>query len=98
MKTVQHIAAFGLALLLGLGAGQALAQTATAEPEPAAQPASPADQADQADDGAAMPDAALNPDAQDIAQVGDDPDNSPGRFIPTEQLSQDLGASFPVDI
>lgn len=23
---------------------------------------------------------------------------SPGRFIPREQLSQDLGASFPVDI
>jgi hypothetical protein len=45
-----------------------------------------------------MPDDALDPDAQDIAQVGDDPDNSPGRFIPTEQLSQDLGASFPVDI
>lgn len=98
MKTAQYLAAFGLALLLGLGAGQALAQTAPAEPEPAAQPAAPADQADQTDDGAAMPDAALNPDAQDIAQVGDDPDNSPGRFIPTEQLSQDLGASFPVDI
>jgi hypothetical protein len=100
MKTAQYLAAFGLALLLGLGAGQVLAQSATAEPEPepATQPAAPADQADQTDDGAAMPDAALNPDAQDIAQVGDDPDNSPGRFIPTEQLSQDLGASFPVDI
>ena len=101
MKTAQYLAAFGLALLLGLGVGQTLAQSATAEPEPAAQPATPADQTDQAgqtDDGAAMPDAALNPDAQDIAQVGDDPDNSPGRFIPTEQLSQDLGASFPVDI
>ena len=58
MKTAQYLAAFGLALLLGLGAGQTLAQSATAEPEPAAQPATPADQTDQAgqtDDGAAMP-------------------------------------------
>jgi hypothetical protein len=98
MKTAHIIAAFTMALLLGLGAGQALGQAAAVEPEPAAQPAAPVEQADQADDGAAMPDDALDPDAQDIAQVGDDPDNSPGRFIPTEQLSQDLGASFPVDI
>jgi hypothetical protein len=94
MKTAHIIAAFTMALLLGLSAGQALGQAAAVEPEPAA----PVEQADQADDGAAMPDDALDPDAQDIAQVGDDPDNSPGRFIPTEQLSQDLGASFPVDI
>lgn len=25
-------------------------------------------------------------------------DDSPARFIPTEQISQDLGVSFPVDI
>lgn len=30
----------------------------------------------------------------DDAPVGD----SPSRFIPTEQVSQDLGVSFPVDI
>lgn len=35
---------------------------------------------------------------QDVAQVEDEEDASTGRFIPTEQLSQDLGASFPVDI
>jgi len=95
MKTAHALAALSIALLLGLSAGQALGQAASDEPEPAAQPTAPAD---QADDGAVMPDDALDPDAQDIAQVGDDPDSSPGRFIPTEQLSQDLGASFPVDI
>lgn len=35
---------------------------------------------------------------QDIAQVDEENTDSAGRFIPTEQLSQDLGASFPVDI
>ncbi len=34
--------------------------------------------------------------APEIAQVEDEEEQS--RFIPTEQLSQDLGASFPVDI
>ena len=36
--------------------------------------------------------------ATEIAQVEDEEEESAGRFIPTEQLSQDLGASFPVDI
>lgn len=36
--------------------------------------------------------------AADITQVAAEEEESPGRFIPTEQLSQDLGASFPVDI
>ena len=36
--------------------------------------------------------------SQDVAQVEDEEEDSAGRFIPTEQLSQDLGASFPVDI
>jgi len=36
--------------------------------------------------------------SQDIAQVEDVEEDSAVRFIPTEQLSQDLGASFPVDI
>jgi len=40
---------------------------------------------------------AQEPDA-DIAQVEDEEEEASGRFIPTEQLSQDLGASFPVDI
>lgn len=38
-----------------------------------------------------------NADSPELAQTGDD-DNGGSRFIPTEQLSQDLGASFPVDI
>lgn len=94
MKTAHALAALGLALLLGVPASPLLAQTADAEP----QTQEPQAQADATDNGAPMPEDALNPDAQDIAQVGDDPDASPGRFIPTEQLSQDLGASFPVDI
>ncbi len=28
----------------------------------------------------------------------DEEEESPSRFIPTEQISQDLGVSFPVDI
>ncbi len=86
-----------LALLLSLWAGSALAQAA-ADPSDDTGQAPAGQTAEPTDDGAAMPDDALNPDAQDIAQVGDDADASPGRFIPTEQLSQDLGASFPVDI
>ncbi len=86
-----------LVLIASLGAGSTLAQTAADQTDGSAQ--APAGQTQEpAADGAAMPDDALNPDAQDIAQVGDDADASPGRFIPTEQLSQDLGASFPVDI
>ena len=41
----------------------------------------------------------------DVAQSGDNPEvaveddeDSPERFIPTEEISQDLGVSFPVDI
>lgn len=95
MRTAHTLARLGLTLLLAMGVGQVLGQAATDEPEPAAQPTAPDA---QVDDGAAMPDDALDPDVQDIAQVGDTQDDSPGRFIPTEQLSQDLGASFPVDI
>ncbi len=36
-------------------------------------------------------------DAEDTEQV-DEQDRSSSRFIPTEQISQDLGVSFPVDI
>lgn len=31
-------------------------------------------------------------------QAGEAEEDSPGRFIPTEEISQDLGVSFPVDI
>ena len=32
------------------------------------------------------------------AKETSDEEESPGRFVPTEQISQDLGVSFPVDI
>ncbi len=56
-----------------------------------------------ASDAAAVEDASADaepqePNAQDIAQVDEEQTDANGRFIPTEQLSQDLGASFPVDI
>lgn len=47
--------------------------------------------ADQDDDAAEQ---AAEDDNADDAPVGD----SPTRFIPTEQVSQDLGVSFPADI
>jgi len=34
----------------------------------------------------------------ELTQVEDEEEQSSARFIPSEQLSQDLGASFPVDI
>jgi|TARA_B110000438_G_scaffold283614_1_gene311811 hypothetical protein len=33
-----------------------------------------------------------------LVEVEDDPGQSRRRFIPTEEISQDLGVSFPVDI
>ena len=46
-----------------------------------------------AQEGDSEPDAAEEENSDD-APVGD----SPTRFIPTEQVSQDLGVSFPADI
>ncbi|MCB1671412.1 MAG: hypothetical protein H7A04_12140 [Pseudomonadales bacterium] len=38
-------------------------------------------------------------DQADVQLDGQEPEEeSPSRFIPTEQISQDLGVSFPVDI
>ncbi len=51
---------------------------------------------DAADDAQAQQD--QDSSSQDIAQAEVEEEDSAGRFIPTEQLSQDLGASFPVDI
>ena len=36
--------------------------------------------------------------AAKISDTNEDEEESPGRFIPTEEISQDLGVSFPVDI
>lgn len=33
-----------------------------------------------------------------LAETEADEEESPDRFIPTEEISQDLGVSFPVDI
>lgn len=52
-----------------------------------------ADQGDDADEQGAQEQVAEE-DNPDDAPVGD----SPSRFIPTEQVSQDLGVSFPADI
>ena len=38
------------------------------------------------------------PDASAQAQAETDEEESDARFIPTEEISQDLGVSFPVDI
>jgi hypothetical protein len=54
-----------------------------------------ADSAIVADDELEITDSDIGqPDTPDEAEEGD----SPARFIPTEQISQDLGVSFPVDI
>ena len=31
-------------------------------------------------------------------QMEEEEEDAPGRFIPSEQISQDLGVSFPIDI
>ena len=40
----------------------------------------------------------LVPDNEGKEQEAEEERQSSGRFIPTEQISQDLGVSFPVDI
>ena len=47
-------------------------------------------------DGAASP-ISDEPDTGEPGEALED-EESPGRFVPTEQISQDLGVSFPVDI
>lgn len=41
---------------------------------------------------------AADGDAGDEDNGGDEEDGGAGRFIPSEQISQDLGVSFPADI
>jgi len=70
----------------------------------AAENTTPTDAADQETEDALEEAAAVqqNVDQELIVaeedQSIDGPEDSPGRFIPTEQISQDLGVSFPVDI
>lgn len=37
-------------------------------------------------------------DAESLDGAASEEEEAPGRFIPSEQISQDLGVSFPVDI
>ena len=39
-----------------------------------------------------------DPYAKSFVKENEDEESSSGRFIPTEEISQDLGVSFPVDI
>jgi len=41
-------------------------------------------------------DAAEQTESDEITE--DEEEDAPGRFIPSEQISQDLGVSFPIDI
>jgi hypothetical protein len=83
---------FALALLSS--SAVAVAQSATDAGQDAASDAAIA----QEDEEPAQAQQGQNPSSQDVAQVEEEEDATTGRFIPTEQLSQDLGASFPVDI
>lgn len=69
---------------LGLLAGAHAAENPAAEPEEQAEPDSEELQSQTPDDETEEPTA--------------EEEESPGRFIPTEEISQDLGVSFPVDI
>lgn len=63
---------------------------------------SPLEQSEENSD-ALVSDEIESAEASDIATAAamtepSDEEESPGRFVPTEQISQDLGVSFPVDI
>ena len=93
------ISQFCFALMLVFASTLTMAQSAS---DAAADPGVNSDAAtvdgseEAADDAQAQQD--QDSSSQDIAQVEVEEEDSAGRFIPTEQLSQDLGASFPVDI
>lgn len=86
-----------IALMISIFSALTVAQSATdaAQGQDAVnEAASDEDQEELADAAQAEQDSS----SQDVAQVEAEEEDSSGRFIPTEQLSQDLGASFPVDI
>lgn len=61
---------------------------------------SPLEQSEENSD-ALVSDEIESAEASDTAAAMTEPseeEESPGRFVPTEQISQDLGVSFPVDI
>jgi len=81
-------------LLMPLAAVQA--QQQTDDTESTEQPATGDDSAEQAPGDADTEDADL-PDI-DSQPIDGSQNAGPGRFIPSEQISQDFGVSFPVDI
>ncbi|MBC55265.1 MAG: hypothetical protein CMQ34_15665 [Gammaproteobacteria bacterium] len=86
-------------LLMPVVAAQA--QQQTAEPEPSGQQAdgdgSAGQQTGDADTDTGAESASDLPDI-DSQPIEGAQNSGPGRFIPSEQISQDFGVSFPVDI
>lgn len=97
-----------LILLLGLGAffnaeNQLQAQQTSQQPETQQQAQQqPATEPETALEPAEIEQPAAPPQDTDLilADMEEEPGDisSRGRFIPTEEISQDLGVSFPVDI
>lgn len=82
-----------LVLMPGVQAQQQSDNTEATEQQPAADDATVGQQ--QEDTGAGSDSDLPDIDSQPL-EGGQDP--GPGRFIPSEQISQDFGVSFPVDI
>ncbi|PCJ25459.1 MAG: hypothetical protein COA96_07440 [SAR86 cluster bacterium] len=56
---------------------------------------------EQTEDGVNPPseeDETIEDEVTEDEDIDNEDENEPDRFIPTEQISQDLGVSFPVDI
>jgi hypothetical protein len=75
---------------------------AAATADPAPQDTSQGSTQQQSETGNSAPptsDVVLDENSGADAESGEeDEEESPDRFIPTEEISQDLGVSFPVDI
>ena len=88
----------GMLLLLLLG-GLSPLQGFAAEANPAdGSTAGSNEQAQPESGGADQQQAGTDAAQADDEQTDEEEEESPSRFIPTEQISQDLGVSFPVDI
>lgn len=95
MRFRELIAMLALSLLMFAAAQPLYAQDAAATDAEQTQDSAASDSDGQSGQQADQDDS--DADSPELAQTGDD-DSGGSRFIPTEQLSQDLGASFPVDI
>jgi hypothetical protein len=97
MTSKQVLAVLVLLLLMPLAVVQAQPQTGASEPDASTEPGE--QQADDEDNNNEAPDAAdaSLPDI-DSQPIEGSQNQGPGRFIPSEQISQDFGVSFPVDI